>query len=179
MGTLISAGRAKRSRKGQAAIEAALVIIPLLAILCAMIDFSVALFIRNSLISAVRAGTRYAITGQTGAGGFSCQDSSVKSIVQTNAMGFLSGSTGLSKIQINFYDPATLADVSAAANSNIEGHIVRVTVTGVSWLWMLSGVWGNADAVKHGASTGYSGLTIGAASSDIVEPPPAGVPPCR
>lgn len=178
MSTSVSAERNK-SRRGQAAIEAALIIVPLFAVLCAMIDFSMALFIRNSLISAVRAGTRYAVTGQTGAGGNACQDASIKNIVQTNAMGVLAGSTGLSKIQINYYDPATLADVTGAANSNGEGHIVRISVTGVSWLWMLSGMWANADAMKHPGAPQYTGLTIGAASSDIMEPPPNGIPPCR
>ena len=180
MRTLAGTGRdMRRNRKGQAAVESALIIIPLFAVLCAVIDFSMGLFIRNSLISAVRAGTRYAITGQTGAGGFACQDASIKSIVQTNAMGVLAGASGLSKIQINYYDPATLADVSAAANSNGEGHVIRVSVSGVSWLWMLSGMWANVDAMKNPGAPQYNGLTIGAASSDIMEPPPNGVPPCR
>ena len=87
--------------------------------------------------------------------------------------------SGLSKIQINYYDPATLADVSAAANSNGEGHVIRVSVSGVSWLWMLSGMWANVDAMKNPGAPQYNGLTIGAASSDIMEPPPNGVPPCR
>jgi len=33
------------------------------AILCAIIDFSMAVFVRNSLILAVREGARYAVTG--------------------------------------------------------------------------------------------------------------------
>jgi len=173
--------RAKRYRKGQAAIEAALVIVPLLAMLCAIIDFSMAMFIRNSLVFAVREGVRYAITGQTGAGGASCQDASIKKVVQENAMGLLAGDDGLARIHINYYDPKTLADVTAsivpAANSG--GNVVRVTVSGVSWLWMLSGMWTNVAAVQQGAGQTYTGLTIGAASSDVLETPPSGVPSCR
>src|SRR5216110_181026 len=93
--------RVRLKRKGQAAVEAALVIIPLLAILCAIIDFSMAMFIRNSLVNAVREGVRYAITDQTVTG--KCQDASIKSIVQDNAMGLLAGQDGLDKIQINYY----------------------------------------------------------------------------
>jgi Flp pilus assembly protein TadG len=171
--------RARVKRKGQAAVEAALVIIPLLAVLCAIIDFSMAMFIRNSLVNAVREGVRYAITGQTGAGGAACQDASIKAVVQENAMGLLSGDEGLSRIQLTYYNPATLADVTALPNANAAGNVVRVTVTGVSWLWMLSGVWQNVAAVQQGAGTTYTGLTIGAASSDVMESPPNGVMPCR
>jgi len=180
METLHSQGRAAKSaQRGQAAVESALVIVPLLAILCAIIDFSMAIFLRNSLILAVRDGTRYAITGQTGAGGNPCQDASIKYIVQQEAMGFLNGPTGLAKIRINYYNPATLADVSALPNSNAGGNVVRVTVSGVSWLWMLSGLWENVAAVRDGQGTKYTGLTIGAASSDVMETPPNGIPPCR
>src|SRR5438105_3577299 len=99
MGIKASAGKtAKRGQRGNAILESALVIIPLLAILCAIIDFSMAIFIRNSLLLAVREGTRYAITGQTGAGGAACQDASIKNVVQQFSMGLLAGATGLSKI---------------------------------------------------------------------------------
>ena len=180
MGTRIYACRkAKPGQQGHAILESALIIMPMLALLCAIIDFSMANFFRNTLLEGVREGTRYAITGQTGAGGNACQDASVKYIVQQYSVGLLNGPTGLSKISINYYDPVTLADVSAAANSNGEGHVVQVSVNGVSWTWMLSGIWQNVDAVRHGAGTNYTGLSIGAASSDLVEPPPGGSPPCR
>jgi len=160
-------------------LESALIIIPLFAMLCAIIDFSMAIFIRNSLILAVREGARYAVTGQVGYGGGACQDASIKNVVQTNAMGALNGATGLAKIQINYFDAATGADVSAASNSNAGGHVVRVSVAGVNWLWMLSGMWENVNAMKAGAGTHYNGLTIGAASSDVMEASPGGMPPCR
>ena len=51
----------RHSRWGNALIETALTIIPLLAMLCAIIDFSMALFIRNSVELACREGVRYAI----------------------------------------------------------------------------------------------------------------------
>lgn len=168
----------RRSQRGNAMLESAFVIIPLFAILTATIDFSMALFIRNSLVFAVREGVRYGVTGQTGAGGNGCQDASVKYIVQQNAMGVLNGSAGLAKIQIKFYDQ-NLGDVTAAANSNAAGNIMRVSVTGVPWLWMLSKVWENVDMNRPTAPQHYDSLTMSAASSDIVEAPPGGIPPCR
>src|SRR5882672_6508132 len=102
-----TARTSKRKQRGQAAVESALVIVPLLALLCAIIDFSMAIFIRNSLLLAVREGARYAITGQTGAGGNACQDGSIKYTVQQFSMGLLAGSTGLAKINLTYYDPAS------------------------------------------------------------------------
>ena len=142
-------------------IETAFVILPLFAMLCAVIDFSMALFIRNSLLLACREGTRYATTGQTGAGGNSCQTASIKYIVQQDAMGFLNGTTGLSQIQISYYNPTTLA----ASASNAQGNIIQVSVSGLSWLWMLNGMWQNANGLKAGPGTVYSGLTMGAAAT--------------
>src|SRR4051794_38331358 len=105
MATISTTGvGSSRSERGQAALESVLIILPLFAVLCAILDFSMALFIRNSLVSAVREGTRYAITGQTGAGGNACQDGSIKSIVQENSMGLLAGSDGAAKIQIQYFD---------------------------------------------------------------------------
>jgi len=159
-------------------LEWMLVILPFYAIICAIIDFSMALFIRNSLNLAVREGVRYAVTQQVGYGGAACQDASIKSVVQANAMGVLNGSTGLSHIQINYYDQ-NLGDVTAAANSNAGGNIVRISVNGVNWLWMMSGMWENVNALRSSSVQHYSGLTMGAASSDIMEPPTSGVLPCR
>jgi Flp pilus assembly protein TadG len=168
--------RRRHSRSGNAMLETALTIIPLLAILCAIIDFSMALFIRNSVELACREGVRYAITGNTGAGGNACQTASVKYIVQQDSMGFLSGATGLSHITVSYLNPITLTSTA----SNAQGNIVQVSVTGISWLWMLNGVWQNVDAVKHGPGTNYSGgITIGGASSDILGPYALGIAPCE
>ena len=162
-------------------LESALIIIPLFAIFCAIIDFSMAVFIRNSLILAVREGARYAVTGQIGYGGAACQDASIKNVVQTNAMGVLNGDDGpgFAKIQDQDIDYLYGAHVTAAVDSNAGGHVVRVSVAGVNWLWMLSGMWENVNAVKAGTGQHYSGLTIGAASSDVMEAPPGGIRPCR
>jgi Flp pilus assembly protein TadG len=159
------------AERGQAAVETGLVILPLLAILCALIDFSMAMFIRNSLVASVREGVRYAITGQIGAGGATCQDASIKNIVQQNSMGLLAGEDGLVRIKLNYYSPATLVDVTDQPRANAGGNVVRVSVYGVSWLWMISGLWAPEGQ--------YTGLTMSAASSDVMEPPPNGAPPCR
>ena len=85
-------------------MEAAFVFLPLIAILFALMDFSVAIFVKNVLFHAVREGVRFGVTQQTGATG---QDAAIKAVVQTNAMGFLNGSSGLAYISVTYHDAKT------------------------------------------------------------------------
>ena len=154
----------RAGRRGNTILEAALVLGPLFMLVFGTIDFAMALLMKNSMQSAVREGVRYAITGQTmnGLG----QDDSIKTVVQNNALGFLSGTTWKSNVVITYYNPKTLLAVTGV-NSNAEGNIVQVSVTGLSWAWM----------VPYGRSA--VALPIAAASSDVVEPPPNGATPAR
>lgn len=133
-------------------------------ILFALIDFSVAILLKNTVQTAVREGVRYAITGQTiaGAGG---QDNSIRKVVEQNSLGFLNSSNA-SLIAISYFNPSTLQPVSGT-NSNAAGNVVEVSVSGFSWLWM----------VPYGRNA--TPLQIAAASADIVEPSISGVPPTR
>lgn len=156
----------RRSQQGGSAIlEAAFVFVPFLALVLGIIDVSVAIFLKNTIQYAVREGVRYAITGQTTGG--QCQDASIKSVVQTNAMGFLNGSTNLALISVTYYDPTTLL-VQSGVGSNRGGNIVQVSVTGLSWIWMAPLLHANAGSVLLSAS-----------SADVLESPPNGVIPCR
>src|SRR5579883_2246928 len=94
----------RRKRQGGSVIlESAFVFVPFLAIVLGIIDISVAIFLKNTIQYAVREGVRYGITGQTMTG--QCQDASIKSVVQANAMGFLNGSSNLNLISITYYNP--------------------------------------------------------------------------
>jgi Flp pilus assembly protein TadG len=55
----------KIRQRGNAMLEGALALPPLLMLLFATIDFSVAILVKNTVQSAVREGVRYAVTGQT------------------------------------------------------------------------------------------------------------------
>src|SRR5215831_14703232 len=99
----------KRARqKGQAAIETALVIIPLFMILLAIFDLSVAMFVMDTMEYAARMGVRYAITQPTGSGS---QDAAIRQMVRDNSLGFLSNTTTVpdSQITINYYKLDTTA----------------------------------------------------------------------
>jgi hypothetical protein len=155
----------RRSRqRGNAMLEGALALPPLLMLLFATIDFSIAILVKNTVQASVREGVRYAVTGQTvnGLG----QDASIRTVVENNSLGFLNSSNGDNLISITYYNPSSLQAVTGLG-SNAPGNIVQVQVTGLSWLWM----------VPYGRSA--TPLQISATSSDIVEPNSTGIPPPR
>jgi len=127
-----------RRRRGSVLVEGPLALLPLLAILFAVVDLSVALFVKNMAQFAVAQGVRYAITSQTLAG--MGQDASIKAVVKGYTLGFLDclspDHIGGNRIAITYYDPVTLVAV-AGVGSNAGGNIVVVSATGLSWAWMM------------------------------------------
>jgi Flp pilus assembly protein TadG len=153
--------RRKSSERGNTLIETSLVLVPLLALLFAIIDFGFAIFLRSTFQHAVREGVRYAVTFQTMAG--LGHDASIKKTVQDNSMGFLhSGNANL--IQINYFLPNTLA----ATPNNDPGNLVEVSVNNYSFGWM-------APLMRSATP-----LAISVRSSDRMETLPGGMnPPAR
>jgi Flp pilus assembly protein TadG len=153
----------RRSQRGNAFVEMAFVMLPLFAILFAIVDFGFAIFLRSTFQHAVREGTRYAVTYQTIGG--KGHDDSIKSVVQTSAMGFLAGDDGLQKIKIRYFNPDTLVETAA----NAPGNLVEVSVEGYQWGWL-------APLLRTDTP-----LTITTRSSDRMEGLPLGmsVPPAR
>ena len=125
-------------RRGSVLVEGPLALLPLMAILFAVVDLSVALFVKNMAQFAVCQGARYAITSQTKAG--MGQDASIKAVVKGYTLGFLDclspDHIGGNRIAITYYDPVTLVAV-AGVGSNAGGNIVVVSATGLSWAWMM------------------------------------------
>jgi len=146
-------------------VEAALVLMPMIALFLAMIDYPIGIFIQNTLREAVREGVRFAITQQTGGSG---QDAAIKSVAENNSLGFLNDAditAGRSTFTIAYYDKTTLSAVTGTG-SNAQGNICVVTAS-VQHSW-IAPIW---------RSTGV--LTFNASSSDVMEAPPGGVLPAR
>lgn len=150
----------KRSQRGSAVVEAALLLLPFFVLVCGVIDSSMVIFLKNTVRHATREGVRYAVTGQLQSG--MCQDDSIKSVVQQSAAGFLAGTEGLSRIQVSYYNPETFA-----AAENRPGNIVEVAVVGLPWSWIVP--------IGHDQTS----MGISASSSDLLEAAPNGVVPCR
>ena len=149
-------------------MECAFAILPLLALLFAVLDFSIALFVKNTVQFAVCQGVRYAVTSQTlPAMG---QDASIKTVVQGYTLGFLNclsaDHVGANRIAITYYNPISLA-VVAGVGSNAGGNIVVVSASGLSWAWMVP-VLRNAAPLQFAVS-----------SADIMEATPVAGAPAR
>ena len=154
--------RARSGRRGAALVELPMVLIPLIALWVAIIDFSFGIFLRGTFQHAAREGARYAVTSRTEAG--MGHDASIKAAVQRNAMGFLNGEQGAARIHIRYYTPGTLAETQ----SNAGGNIVEVSIEGYTWNWI-------APVLRRTMAP----LSIAARSSDRMEASPAGSPPAR
>lgn len=143
-------------------VELPLVLIPLVALWVAIIDFSLAIFLKATFQHAAREGVRYAVTSRTEPG--LGHDASIKAAVQRNAMGFLNGGAGAEKIHIRYFVPGTLTETQ----SNAGGNIVEVSVEGYTWSWI-------APVLRSATP-----LSIAARSSDRMEASPGGgTPPAR
>ena len=156
---------------GSQIVELALVISPLLAVVFLFVDAAWLFFAQASLQNAVQTGVRAAVTsyvpavnGQTP--GF---ESYLKSVVQSNAMGFLSGQTGSDAISICFYSPTNLSPTSpclSGPGADSGGNVVQISVNAVP-VSILGPVFGNASP----------SLALSATSSDVMEGSPATGPP--
>ena len=159
------ARKRSRSQAGSALVEGSLVILPLMAIFFALIDYPLAIFIQNTLRGAVREGVRYAITQQVSGGGH--QDVDIKNVVEYNSLGFLNDidiAAGNSSLTIQYYDKS-LTQVFGTG-SNGFGNICVVTAM-IKKGWMAP-LWRESGLVPFYAS-----------SSDVMENGPAGVIPAR
>jgi len=155
---------ARSRERGSQVVELALVLLPLCALVFLIMDIAWAFYVRATLQNAVREGVRYAITSQTMTG--LGQDASIKTVVQQNVMGLLSGTTGAALITIQYYLPNTLAPVSGL-NSNQGGNIVDVYVQGYSLPPL-------GPILRSPAP-----LSLGAQAFDRMEGSPGGVAPAR
>src|SRR5688572_12656296 len=102
-------------RKGAELLEFTLVLLPLLAVLFVLLDISWAIFSKSTLQRAVRMGVRHGvtITSAQAANGM-CLTQIVKATVQQNALGLLGGTSGLSKIKVNYLAPPPANSTAAA-----------------------------------------------------------------
>jgi hypothetical protein len=100
----------------------------------------------------------------------------VKTIVQQNAMGLLQGSSGLSKIKVNYFQPppanssAAATDVSTQTNGNAPGNIMQVSVRNFSLLALVPRIF------SWKQSADLSPLVFSVYSADLIEP--SRDPPC-
>jgi Flp pilus assembly protein TadG len=177
-----STATTRKGQRGNAILEAALIFLPMMALMFGLVDISLAVFIQSTLTSATREGARFAITYSSSYGGAPCatsQATCTEQVVQNNAFGFLSGANA-NYITVNYYTandltnpvetcnagtclltgtlPQTLSNGRVVTYANQPGNIVEVLVAGYPWNWLVP---------LRGFSAG-TGLTLSAASADVL-----------
>ena len=164
--------RRRKTQRGHVAVESAVILVPFLAMFFALLDFSMAIFLKNTMQFAVRQGVRYAVTSQISPG--LGHDQSIKNVVASNAFGFLNyvAPTGAGRpcsgdacIAIRYYNPVTLAEVTGPG-SNAGGNVVQIQASNLSWAWMV-------PLLRSAAPLAFS-----VSSADVMEASPvSGIPP--
>ncbi len=177
----------KRSREGgNAMLEMAMTLIPMMCMFLGFIDVSLVVFLQSTLTSATREGARWAVTYQGSYNGTTCtsQASCINLVVETNSFGFVNnGNSNL--ITVNYYtannlstpvdicnsgtcsaaqtlSPAqTLANGTVVDYVNSPGNVVEVVVANFPWNWLLP-ISASGFALKN------SSIALGAASIDIL-----------
>jgi hypothetical protein len=148
--------RRNSRRRGAHILEVGLIAIPLFGLTFLLVDVSMAIFLRSTFQHAVREGVRYGITGGTTAG--ICQDDAIKSVVKTNAVGFLNNTAAAATIHVHFMSP-----VDGSVVDNSPGNIIQVSVEGYKFSPL-------APYQHSGAPM------IWARAYDVVEPYPGALP---
>jgi Flp pilus assembly protein TadG len=166
-------GRRGRAQRGNTIVELALILTPMLALSLAVVELSFPIFKKSTFTSAAREGCRYGITYQTTYNGtaYGTQSDAIKAVVQANAMSFLDGSSGLSKIQVKYYKSVSPFTEVTGAGANGDGNIVEVSIQGYTHTWMAPVAW------FWGATTFQvtnGNLAIAASSADRLETLPSG-----
>jgi Flp pilus assembly protein TadG len=178
-----SSTRRKRS-SGSQLLEFTFVFLPLLAFTTVLLDTAWAVMAKATVQRAVRMAVRSGITlTSSQMTGSACLTDTVKGIVQSDSLGLLNGTTGLSYIKVNYYAPPTSAtgsvsDVSTCTTTGTNcptvadesGNIMQVSVQGLTVTPLMPRIFGFKQAVDNAA------LLVSVYSADIIEPHTN--PPC-
>ena len=167
--------RRRTAQQGGSTItELALIMTPFLALLLAIVELSLPIFKKSLFTAAVREGCRYGITFQTTYQGttYGTQTRAIQAVVQSNTMGFLSGTTGLSQIKVQYFLPVSpFTEVTGTSTANRDGNVLQISVQGYvhNWIAPILWFWGPTTfSVTNGS------LAIAAISADRMESLPGG-----
>jgi Flp pilus assembly protein TadG len=155
----------RNRRRGAVIVELSFTLVPFLAMMFAIAEFAMPIFLHSTFNAAVREGVRFGVTYNTSYNGtsYSSQTAAIQAVVQANSLGFLQGSTGLSQILVKYYLPVSPYGQVTGAGANANGNILEVSISGFNWLSM-------APVGRYLAPA----ISVGAISSDRMESLPLG-----
>ena len=152
--------RRNKSERGASLVEFMIVLVPTLGMLFMVIDLAWALFGWACVQEAVREGVRYGVTGPVSSG----LDSAIKQFVTNMSMGFInSGNKGT--IQVQYFSPTTMGEVTGQAGATDSGNVLKVsatiTINTLVPIWQPNGkIWGSFTTWQP---------TLSAACADVLE----------
>ena len=150
-------------------MEFTFVMLPLFCLLFVLLDIGWSIFVKSTLQRAVRVAVRWGITIDS-TNTNKCLTDAVKSTVQLNALGLLSGTNALTYVKVHYFLPPAPAtntaplDVSSTANADAPGNIMQVSVEGYPVLALVPRTFN----WRTTPDTSPVNLTVYAA--DIIEP---------
>jgi len=179
----VSGARRKRS-SGSQILEFTFVFLPLLAFTTVLLDTAWAVMAKATVQRAVRMAVRTGITlTSSQMTGSACLTDTVKGVVQSDSLGLLNGTTGLSYIKVNYYAPPTSAtgsvsDVSTCTTTgtscptiaDVSGNIMQVSVQGLTVTPLMPRIFGFKMANDNAP------LLVTVYAADVIEPHDS--PPC-
>lgn len=145
---MCSRERRAKSEKGAEMVEFALMLLPVFALLFLIINVAWVIFTRACLQEAVRAGVRYAITGES--------DAAVQTYTQQHSFGVISNACSVS---VQYFSPTSL---STPVSGFAAGDVVEVSISNM-------GVRPLAPLLISPAA-----FPLSASASDIMQTPPTG-----
>jgi Flp pilus assembly protein TadG len=157
------------SRKGSELLEFTFCFLPLTAMIILLLDASWAIYVSSTLSYAVHEGVRQGITIDSTAANGSTLETLVQNIVQRNAQGLLSGSSGLSMVHVDFYrvsstNSSALVAVTQAGGGLMAGDIIQVSVQNYSLRALVPRIYSWKSALDT------SPTVISAVAADRIEP---------
>ena len=145
MRRIIRRMRGMRSERGAALVEFALVVPLLMMMMCATIDFGLAVYTLNNLTAAVREGGRYAAVQSQG--DWANNGAIAKPNVVQKVYNYISGmNNGLTSTQTKALISVTAPDASGIITVQITGYPYK-PVTPLSTLLGLQTIYLNRTAI--------------------------------
>jgi Flp pilus assembly protein TadG len=175
----------RRREKGNAFVEFAISIGPLLVLMMLVFEVSRWAWTRGQLHHAVREGARFAITYSPSYNGESCTSTTacVKKVIEDNSLGMVKSANADTYVRVRYYSPdnlatpleqnqlpKTLADGRRITNLNQTGNLIEVQLQGYPWNWAVP----FTHIPGYSTSLSWTAMTISVESSDVMQGLPVG-----
>lgn len=166
-------------------LEMAFVLLPLMALVCGIVDFSMVMYFKHVFQNAVNQAVRFGITyrmSYTRLNGttVNCatQRSCILEVLYDNSQGYITAAKNTNKynekmVFVNWYTPDNLDSAATANPVNATGNVLQVNIDNFIWDWIMP-IWAFLD-IGRTNSQQPPHFRLGAQATDIMQALPVGV----